>query len=72
MRISGRTGEADNGDRTSACVPAVYATDGQGSTGGNNLLTPLFDTTAEDGKCVGISAVEASGQGRAEGSGTTF
>lgn len=40
--------------------------------GGYICLTPLFDTTAEAGKGVGISAVEASGLGRAEGFGTTF
>ena len=40
--------------------------------GGNIRLTPLFDTTAKAGKCVGISAVEASGQGRTGGVGTTF
>lgn len=40
--------------------------------GGNICLTPLFDTTAEAGKGVGISAVEAAGQGRAEDGGTTF
>ena len=40
--------------------------------GGNICLTPLFDTTAEAGKGVGISTVEASGRGRAEDGGTTF
>ena len=40
--------------------------------GGNIRVTPLFDTTAESGKCVGISAVDASENGRTEGTGTTF
>ena len=40
--------------------------------GGNIRVTPLFDTTAEDEKCVEISAVDASGHERAEGTGTTF
>ena len=40
--------------------------------GGNIRLTPLLDTTAKAVKCVGISAVEAAGQGRTGGVGTTF
>ena len=53
------------------CQTVMPPMDGGGADG-NIRLTPLFDTTAEAGKGVGISAVEASGRGRAGGVGTTF
>lgn len=53
------------------CQPVMPPMDGEGADG-NICLTPLFDTTAEAGKGVGISTVEASGRGRAEDGGTTF
>ena len=66
-----RTGGMSAAGLLAVCQPVMPPMDGEGADG-NIRLTPLFDTTAEAGKGVGISAVEAAGQGRAGGVGTTF
>ena len=76
-RLENEPGKEDfkrrrGGEREEVTMYLVVKQLAEWGMGGNIRVTPLFDTTAEAGKGVGISAVEASGHGRTEGTGTTF